>query len=43
MAAVYTAIVQAICLIVGQVDRSNFNECLKTHTQEECKQIWRDK
>jgi hypothetical protein len=40
---VLTAVVQAICIMLSSIDKTQFDECLKTHTQQECNQIWRDK
>lgn len=40
-----TALVQAICIFFGYLDKQDkfMDECLKTKTQVECQQLWRDK
>ena len=40
-----TAFVQIICLFFGYQDKHDkfMDECLKTKTQVECQQLWRDK
>jgi len=42
---VLTAVIQAICLMFGYADKQEafMNDCIKTHTQTECQQLWRDK
>ena len=42
---IVTAVFQAICLFLGYSDdKTNFmNDCMKTHTKQECQQLWRDK
>jgi hypothetical protein len=37
------AIIQLLCFFWGNADRAEFKECLKTHTQQQCEQLWRDK
>jgi hypothetical protein len=38
-----SAIIQIICLLMGSADKAQFNDCLKTHTQQECEQKWRNR
>jgi hypothetical protein len=40
---VLTAVVQAICIFLGAADKAHFEDCLKTHTQQECQQKWGNK
>jgi hypothetical protein len=40
---IVSAIIQVICVLFSSADKAAFNDCLKTHTQQECQQIWRDK
>lgn len=42
---VVTALFQAICLLFGYDEQRDafMKECMKTHTQQECQQQWRDK
>ena len=42
---VFTAVIQAICLLFGYNEQRDafMKECIKTHTQQECQQQWRDK
>ena len=42
---VVTAVIQAICLMLGYADKQQafMDECTKNHTQQECQQQWRDK
>jgi hypothetical protein len=40
---VFSAIFQLICLLLGSAEKAQYNECLKTHTQQECEQNWRGK
>jgi hypothetical protein len=42
---VLTAVIQAICLLLGYADKQEafMNECEKNHTKTECQQLWRDK
>ena len=41
----FTALFQAMCLFFGYMDKQDkfMDECLKTKTQVECQQLWRDK
>jgi|APCry1669190327_1035288.scaffolds.fasta_scaffold00798_16 hypothetical protein len=39
----FTAFVQLLCFFVGNAEIHEVKECLKTHTQQECQQIMRDK
>lgn len=42
---VVTALFQAICLLFGYDEQRDafMKECMKSHTQIECQQQWRDK
>ena len=40
-----TAVMQLICIFFGYQDKHDqfMSECIRTHTQVECQQLWRDK
>lgn len=37
------ALVQLLCFFWGNAERADYKECIKTHTEQQCLQIMRDK
>jgi hypothetical protein len=35
--------IQVMCFVFGISDRIQFQECMKTHTEQQCQQIWKEK
>ena len=42
---IVTAVIQSLCLLFGYEDQKTafMKDCMKSHTQQECQQQWRDK